>query len=162
MRISDWSSDVCSSDLLLALGTDGARDRADIASPFASFDAARGNRAGFAQYQGRFGRHDLQAALRHDDNDQFGGHDTGSLAWGMDAGHGLRFTASVGSAFKAPTFNELYYPYYGNPDLRPETSRSAELGVAQRRDAWHWQFNAFQTAIDDLIVYDPNRFQANN
>jgi vitamin B12 transporter len=147
---------------MLTLGADWARDRADVDSPFASFDANRGNRAGFAQYQGRFGHHDLQAALRHDDNDQFGGHDTGSVAWGMDAGHGLRFTASYGSAFKAPTFNELYYPFFGNPDLHPETSRSTELGVAQRRDAWHWQFNAFQTAIDDLIVYDPNRFQANN
>ncbi len=147
---------------LLTLGADWSRDRADVDGPFATFDADRGNRAGFAQYQGRFGRHDLQAALRHDDNDQFGGHDTGSLAWGMDASHGLRVTASYGSAFKAPTFNELYYPFFGNPDLRPETSRSAELGVVQRREAWHWQLNAFQTAIDDLIVYDPNRFQANN
>ncbi|MFC7301958.1 TonB-dependent vitamin B12 receptor [Cognatiluteimonas weifangensis] len=147
---------------LLTLGADWSRDRAEVAGPFATFDAHRGNRAAFAQYQGRFGRHDLQAALRRDDNDQFGGHTTGSLAWGRDFAHGLRVTASVGSAFKAPTFNELYYPFFGNPDLRPETSRSAELGLAQRRDAWHWQLNAFQTAIDALIVYDPNRFQANN
>ena len=147
---------------LLTLGYDWSRDRGSVASAFAGFDKARGNRAGFAQYQGRFGRNDLQAALRHDDNDQFGGHDTGSVAWGIDATHGLRFTTSAGTAFKAPTFNELYYPFYGNPDLRPETSRSIEAGVAQRLSAWHWQLSAYQTTIEDLITYDTTLFAANN
>ncbi len=147
---------------LLTLGLDWSRDNGGVDDPFSSFAANRSNRAGFVQYQGRFGRHDLQAAVRHDDNDQFGGHDTGSVAWGMDAANGLRLTASYGSAFKAPSFNELYYPYYGNPDLRPETSRSLEFGVAQRKDGWHWQANAYQTSIDQLIVYDPRIFIANN
>ncbi len=147
---------------LLTVGVDWARDSGGVEGPSAAFDESRGNRAAFAQYQAGFGRHDLQLAVRHDDNDQFGGHDTGSLAWGMDLGDGLRLTASHGTAFKAPTFNELYYPFYGNPALRPETSRSSELGIAQRRDGWHWQANAYRTVVDDLIVYDPQRFQANN
>ncbi len=147
---------------LLTVGGDWSRDSGGADSAFASFDVARGNRAGFAQYQGAFGRHDVQLSARHDDNDQFGGRDTGSLAWGMDAAHGLRLTASYGSAFKAPTFNELYFPFYGNPGLRPETSRSAELGIARRGGRWHWQLNAWQTTIDDLIVYDPHIFVANN
>ena len=147
---------------LLTLGYDWSRDHGVVASAFSGFDKSRGNRAGFVQYQGRFGRNDLQAALRHDDNDQFGGHDTGSLAWGIDAAHGLRFTANAGTAFKAPTFNELYYPYYGNKALRPETSRSVEAGIAQRLAKWHWQLNAFRTTIDDLISYDPTLFVANN
>jgi vitamin B12 transporter len=147
---------------LLTLGYDWLRDRGAVRSPFASYAAVRGNRAGFAQYQGRFGRHDLQAALRRDDNDQFGGHGTGSVAWGVDGAHGLRFTASAGTAFKAPTFNELYYPFYGNPDLSPETSRSVEAGIAQHRGAWHWQLDAYQTTIDDLITYDSIIFAANN
>jgi len=45
----------------------------------------------------------------------------------------LRLTASYGTAYKAPTFNDLYYPndgfYAGNPDLQPETARNAELGL---------------------------------
>lgn len=147
---------------LLTMGADWARDRADVAGPFATFEASRGNRAGFAQYQGAFGRHDLQLALRHDDNGQFGGHDTGSVAWGVDLARGLRLTASHGGAFKAPTFNELYYPYYGNPALRPEASRSSELGLARRAGDWHWQANAYRTRIEDLIVYDPHLFVANN
>jgi len=149
-------------DQLLTLGYDWLRDRGSVSSPFASYVAARGNRAGFAQYQARYGRNDVQAALRHDDNDQFGDHDTGSVAWGFDAAHGLSFTASAGTAFKAPTFNELYYPFYGNPELRPETSRSIEAGIAQRLATWHWQLDAYQTTIDDLITYDTTLFAANN
>ena len=147
---------------LLTVGVDWLRDRGAVRSAFASYQHARDNRAGFAQYQGRFGAHDLQAALRHDDNAQFGGHDTGSLAWGVEAGHGLRVTASVGTAFKAPTFNELYYPFFGNPGLRPETSRSLEAGLAQRRGNWHWRLDAFQTDIDRLISYDSHAFRAEN
>ena len=147
---------------LLTVGADWQRDRGAVSSAFASFDKARGNRAAFAQLQSRIGRNDVQASLRHDDNDQFGGHDTGAVAWGMDAAHGLRFTASAGTAFKAPTLNELYYPFYGNADLLPETSRSVELGLAQRLRGWHWQLNAYQTTIDDLITYDPMMFVANN
>lgn len=146
----------------LSMGLDRTRDRGAVVSAFANFDADRDNRAAFAQYQAHFGQHDLQAALRHDDNDQFGGHDTGSVAWGVDAGHGLRFTASYGTAFKAPTFNELYYPFYGNPDLRPETSRSTELGLSQHNEGWQWTLNTYQTDIEQLIVYDPTRFVANN
>ena len=145
---------------LLTVGLDWLRDRGAVSDAFDT--RTRGNRAGFAQYQGRFGGQDVQAAVRHDDNDQFGGHDTGSLAWGSDLGRGFRLTASVGTAFKAPTFNELYFPFYGNGALRPETSRSAEVGVGQRGGNWHWQLNAYQTDIDDLITYDSRIFQANN
>ena len=152
---------------LLTVGTDWSRDSGGVIGGFNAFEASRDNKAGFAQYQGtldtgRFGKHDLQLSARHDDNELFGGHDTGSAAWGMDIAHGLRLTASYGTAFKAPSFNELYFPFYGNPDLRPETSGSAEIGVTRRNERWHWRLNAYQTTVDDLIVYDPTIFIANN
>lgn len=147
---------------LLTLGLDWLRDRADVDSGFSPFSAERDNRAAFAQLQWRAGAHDVQAGLRHDDNQQFGGHGTGNLAWGWSFADGLRLTASVGTAFKAPTFNELYYPFFGNPDLRPEESTSVEVGLGQRRDRWHWQLNAYDTRIDDLIAYDASLGLPNN
>ena len=147
---------------LLSVGADWLRDRAEVQDPYSPFDAARGNRAAFAQYQGKFGAHDLQASLRRDDNDQFGGHTTGGVAWGLGFGEGWRVTASHATAFKAPSFNELYFPFFGNPNLRPETARSSEVGIGQRVDGWHWQLGAYQTRIDDLITYDTTIFAANN
>ena len=139
---------------LLTAGIDWLRDAATVVDPWAPFARRRGNRAAFAQYQGRFGAQDLQLSLRRDDNDQFGGHTTGGLAWGMDVAAGWRVTASHATAFKAPTFNELYYPGYSNPLLRPETSRSSELSLAREGDGWHLQANAYQTRVRDLIAYD--------
>ncbi|MGO1071173.1 TonB-dependent vitamin B12 receptor [Lysobacter sp. CA199] len=114
-------------------------------------------RGAFGQWQGDFGAQSLQASLRRDDDSQFGGQTTGSVLWGWDFTDRLRVTASYGTAFKAPTFNELYYPGYGNPDLSPETSRSFELGLRgtfgeQRKQVW--SVNAYQTRIDDMIAYD--------
>jgi vitamin B12 transporter len=150
---------------LATVGFDWARDAAVIVDgfdPMFNVVAGRNNRAVFVQYQGDFGRHDVQASVRRDDNEQFGGKTTGGLAWGLDLSHGLRVTANVGTAFKAPTFNELYFPFFGNPDLLPETSESAELGLAQRGEGWRWQVTAFETRIDHLIVYDIDLFLANN
>lgn len=147
---------------VLTGGFDWLRDQATVIDPWSPFTAARANRAVFAQYQGKFGVHDLQVSARRDDNDQFGGHSTGGIAWGMGFADGWRLTASHATAFKAPSFNELYYPGFSNPLLRPESSRSSELGLGQRGDGWHWRLNAYQTTIDDLIAYDATRFMPNN
>jgi vitamin B12 transporter len=147
-------------DQLLTLGLDWLRDHVDSDTVYDR--ATRGNHAAFAQYQGRFGAHDLQAALRRDDNDQFGGHTTGSAAWGMGFGDGWRVTASYGTAFKAPTFNELYYPFFGNAALRPESSRTWEAGIGRRTQRLHWRLDGFSTDVDDLIAYDGTIFLPNN
>jgi vitamin B12 transporter len=150
---------------VVTTGLDWQNDAAVVIDAFdPSFNvvAERDNRALFAQYIGQFGANNLQVSGRHDDNEQFGGHNTGNLAWGMTLPYAFRITASVGTAFKAPTFNELYFPFYGNPDLVPEESETWEIGVGQRKDTWNWQLNVFQTEIDHLIVYDIALFMANN
>ncbi len=145
-------------DLALAQGqqlTGGADWQEDRVTSSTPFDVgSRDNLGLFVEYQGRFGRHALQASARNDDNEQFGNHTTGSLAYGVGLGHGLRLTASAGSGFKAPTFNDLYYPGFSNPALEPETSRSVNLGLAQEGAGWDWTMNLFQTRIEDMIGYD--------
>jgi len=147
---------------VVTVGLDWLRDRADYADAFSAYTAARGNRAGFAQYQGTFGTQSLQASARRDDNDQFGGHTTGSAAWGVGFADHWRLTASYGTAFKAPTFNELYYPFFGNPALRPETSDTWELGLAYQGGRFNVRLDGYRTEVDDLISFDASLFLANN
>ncbi len=147
---------------VVTVGLDWLRDLADYADAYSAYTAARGNRAGFAQYQGTFGAQSLQASVRRDDNDQFGGHTTGSAAWGIGLSGGWRMTASYGTAFKAPTFNELYYPYFGNAALRPETSDTWELGLAYRGTRFNVRLDGYRTRVDDLISFDASLFTANN
>jgi vitamin B12 transporter len=144
----------------LSAGADWQRDRIDSDTPFDT--TVRDNAGVYVEYLGRFGAQQLQASLRQDDNEQFGSHATGSLGWGMRFGDGFRLTASYGSAFKAPTFNDLYYPFFGNPDLKPESSRSANVGIARHSEHWNWTLDAYETRIDDLISYDSSIFLPNN
>nr|WP_240732610.1 MULTISPECIES: TonB-dependent vitamin B12 receptor [Dyella] len=137
---------------LWTFGFDWQRDRVDGNTAYARDQ--RLNRGVFGQWQQTFGTQSLQASVRRDDNEQFGGKTTGSLLWGWDFTDSLRLTASAGSAYKAPTFNELYYPGYGNANLNPETSRSYELGLRGMHGWGHWSLNAFETHVDNLIAYD--------
>jgi len=143
---------------LLSVGVDWSEDALDGSSAGYLVDS-RDNTGVFVQYQARFGGHSLQASARNDDNAQFGNHSTGSLAWGLEFGAGFKLTASVGTAFKAPTFSDLYDPWSGTPTLDPEESRSANLGIAQHGAGWHWGLDLYQTRIDDLITYDSSTWR---
>ncbi|MBF6024092.1 TonB-dependent vitamin B12 receptor [Lysobacter niastensis] len=137
---------------LVSVGLDWLRDSVDASTPYD--ETERDNKAAFVQYQGRFGAQSLEASVRNDDNEQFGNHTTGSAAWGMAFAEHWRVTAGYGTAFKAPTFNELYFPFFGNPNLDPEESETWELGLAWRGDAFNVHLDTFQTDVDDLIAFD--------
>ena len=157
-----WQNDFAlGADQLFTAGLDYQNDRIDalpaVAVPTLVFArTGRSNRALFGQYQGEFGAHSLQASVRHDDNQQFGGHDTAGLGYGYTLNDTVRLTASCGTAFKAPTFNQLYYPGFGSATLRPELSRSTEMGVSGHGVLGKWSLNAYQTVITDLIGFDAN------
>ncbi|TKR34163.1 TonB-dependent vitamin B12 receptor [Luteimonas gilva] len=141
---------------LLSLGLDWQRDRVDSSTPF---DASqRINRAVFGQWQGDFGKQSWQASVRRDDDSQFGGETTGSLRYGFAFTEDLKLIASYGTAYRAPTFNDLYYPGFANPNLRPETSRSAELGLRGAHAQGNWSLSAYQTRAEDLITFDALTF----
>ncbi len=137
---------------LLTLAADYQSDR--IASSTNYPVTSRNNRGFLGQYQGTFSALNVETSVRRDDNEQFGAHDTYGLAWGMAVGGGLRLTLSHGTAFKAPTFNELYFPGFGNPNLQPEESKSTEIGLRGTRAGGHWSLNAFETKVDNLIAFD--------
>ena len=138
---------------LFTVGFDWIRDRIDSDAGYPV--TQRINHAVFGQWQQSFGAHSLQLSLRRDEDDQFGGETTGAALWGWDMTDALRFTASYGTAYKAPTFNELYFPFFGDPTLKPETSRSVELGLRGNHGWGGWSINAFETRAEDLIAYDP-------
>lgn len=145
---ADWS---VASTQALTFGVDYLDDRVDSTFDFEA--RARDNLGAFAQYQATYGPHRISASVRHDHNEQFGGHETGSLGWKWSFGEQWAFSAAWGSAFGAPTFNDLYFPGSSNPDLDPETSRSYEAALSWTGRSATVSLAAFETHIDDLIVY---------
>jgi vitamin B12 transporter len=144
---------------LLSLGSDYLRDQLSSDTPFPV--TSRRIVGVFGIYQGALGREQWSVSARHDRNQQFGERSTGSLAWGYGFDGGLKLMASYGSAFRAPSFDDLYFPGFGNPALRPETSRTGEVGIDQRLAASVWSLHAFETRVHDLIGFDANFVAAN-
>jgi len=105
----------------------------------------------FAGYQGRFGPHSLQLNARNDNNSQFGNHNTGSAAYGYQFTPAWRASASISTAFRAPTFNDLYFPTSGNPNLEAETALNRELSLQYERDRQHISLTVFENTIKNLI-----------
>ena len=118
-------------------------------------ETRRDNKAGFGQALLTFGKLDLQGSLRHDDNAAFGSKVTGAAAVGYKLDHQHRVRASYGTAFKAPTFNDLYFPGFGNAELKPESSETGEVGMRGQYSVWYWDVALYRSNIDDLISYDP-------
>lgn len=143
---ASWQHDVQISDHgLLSAGIDYVAENGESKG---SYDEDIHTGALFAQYQWSGERIDLLLGARADDHSGFDRHDTGSVTLGGKLGGG-RLYVSHGSAFKAPTFLQRYYPTYGNPTLEPEESVTTEFGY--RLGAL--QASLFDTRVDNLIEF---------
>jgi vitamin B12 transporter len=106
-------------------------------------------------YVGEYGTQQVQFNLRQDRYSDFGAVNTGLLGYGLAFADNWRATASVSSAFKAPTFNDMYAPasWGGNPNLRPERANNREIGLKYSSGDQHVGLVYFDNRIHDLIVY---------
>ena len=145
---------------LLTVGADYQNDHVDSTEDFTV--NTRTNWGVFTQHQASIAKHNVQLSLRHDDNEQFGSRVTGGAGWGYAITDKVRLTANFGSAYKAPTFNELYFPGFGNANLNPEKSRSFEFGTRGNMGWGDWSLNVYETRIDNLIAFDASTFAPGN
>ena len=147
-----WQNDVqLGAEQWLTLGYDYLDDSVNGTTAFR--EDSRDNHGVYAQYLAESGRHSWQLGLRTDDNEAHGRHNTGSIGYGFAINRAVQATASYGTAYKAPTFNQLYHPVNGNPDISDETSRNLELGLSGNHVWGDWSVAVFHNEIDDLIAY---------
>jgi len=129
-------------------------ERREDALQNAPVDRERAQNALALGYQWHAGKQHLQAQVRHDSDSEFGGKQTGSLAYGYDLTPQWRATASAASAFRAPTLYQRF-SNYGTASLTPENGRNLELGL--RYSAGHSMFSAtaYRNRISDQVSYQP-------
>lgn len=106
-------------------------------------------------WTGRVADHRFQVNLRRDENSQFGGKTTGFAGYGYQLDAAWRASAAYGTAFRAPTFNDLYWPGAGNPNLRPETARNREVAIHYETAVHQASATYYRNSIDDLIDWAP-------
>ncbi|AFP29150.1 Vitamin B12 transporter BtuB [Marinobacter sp. BSs20148] len=161
LRQARWENTFSYSVHELVVGAELQQDEVESTEDFT--ETSRTNTAVFSQLRLNFGPLDTQLSLRSDDNEAYGTNETGGLALGYKFDQSHRVRASYGTAFRAPTFNDLYIPYIkfpsgyeyqGNSNVKPEESESYELGIRGNYRVWFWDLAVYQMDIEDLIITD--------
>lgn len=101
-------------------------------------------------------QHTVQLNARQDQYSEFGTQNTGSVAYGYALTPQWRATASVGTAFRAPTLFQRFGTS-GLATLQPETSRNVEVGVRYTEGASSWGVVAYRNAVSNLITFERNQ-----
>jgi vitamin B12 transporter len=83
-----------------------------------------------------------------------------ALSWAITPVYAAR--VSYGNAFRLPSFNDLYYPGYGNPNLNPERSDSVEAALDANTAYGTFSAAIYDTRVNNLIAYNPATFSPMN
>ena len=100
----------------LTAGYERREERVSTDLAFAT--TSRNTDSVFGIYQLRFDAQAVQANLRYDESSQYGGETTGAIVYSYRPTPAWRLTAGYSTGFKAPSFNDLYYPNFANPESR--------------------------------------------
>lgn len=116
------------------------------------YNRERNDDSFLASYLADINNHSLQLSLRENHNTQFGNFTTGGAGYGYRFSPAWRITASYGKAFKAPSFNQLYFPNFGDPTLEPEKSDNIESSIQYTGQTWRAGVTVFENKIRNLIA----------
>ncbi len=143
-------------------GADYSKDK--LRSTTAYNEDSRWNQAVFIQHSYKGDVLSTEIGLRHDKNQQFGSANTWNAALSVPVGQANEFILSYAESFRAPTFNDLYFPddcspwgcfAQSTPDLKAEKSKSYELQWrSQLADKVALEASLYRTDIRDAIALD--------
>lgn len=135
------------------------------------YEKTKRNTDGFlAAYLADMGNHSIQTTLRTDHSAQFGTNTTGGIGYGYKINPNWRVTGSYGKAFRAPTFNDLYFAFdigggvifpYNNPNLKAEKSDNFEASLRYQDESKDASVTVYQNKIDNFITLDQSFLPVN-
>jgi len=122
----------------------------------------RGVTAFFAGLLGKVGPNALQFNVRHDTVESLDSKSTAYVGYGYQITPDFKLIASLSSAFNLPPLGYLYDLNSGNPDLKPETARSKELGIQWAQSQQVLRATYFDTRISNQLQYNFDTWRFDN
>jgi vitamin B12 transporter len=123
----------------------------DFPFPLLGFNQSRNTNSGALAYQLKRESNIANFSIRNDSITGYGPHTTGSAAYGYFFTKEWRANINYGTGFRAPTFNDLYYPGYGNPAVQAEKSKNTEAGLHFEKPTLEGHVVVFSNSISNLI-----------
>ena len=140
----------------------GAEKYKDLVSSSTAFTRTSiSNSAMFLEYTNKLKHVNMNFSLRRDSHETYGSNNTERLSLSFPIGDNQSIAYSFSTGFKAPTFNDLYFPftdygggftYEGNSNLIPEESISRELTYSIKDGFYKLELAVYQTDIKNLIT----------
>lgn len=102
-------------------------------------------------YQFNRGSHLSNISFRNDNITGYGSQNTGGISYGYFFTKQLRVNVNYGTGFRAPTFNDLYFPGYGNANVQAEKSKNTEAGIHYESRVYDVRLVGYSNTITNLI-----------
>ena len=149
-----WQNDITLDKDVLSLMLENRSEAVDSSTNYTVKE--RDVRSALVSYAFNRERWNALAVIRNDNNSQFGSFSNWALSGGYRLTGSLRAVASLGTSFQAPTFNQLYFPGFGNPALLPQRNRATELGLKYQQDNLTLSAVAYHNDIKGFIIPSTN------
>lgn len=129
--------------------------------------------AAYLQDEIEYGKWFIVPAIRYDHHSAYGSHTSPKIGVTYNATDHFRIKANYGDGFKAPSVSQLYYDLdmemgrgnwvhlTGNPNLKPEKSKSWDLGVEAEFGKGYGSLTYFDNDVDNLITSIPKGKDSN-
>lgn len=153
-RQATWQNDITLGKDVLSVMLEGRNETVDSNTAYTV--TSRDVRSALASYAVNRPAWNTLVVARNDDNSQFGNFNNWALSGGYRVTDSMRAVASVGTSFQAPSFNQLYYPGFGNPSLQPQRNRATELGLKYHLGSVSLGAVAYNNDIQGFIVPTTN------
>lgn len=144
-----WKNDIYFGSDVLTLLAEQSSEEVDSTTNFVV--KSRSIDALMAAYALNHGRWDALGVFRSDNNSQFGRFNNHALSAGYKLNPKWRLVGSVGTSFQAPSFNQLYFPGFGNAELKPQRSRSKEVGLKYEAQAMLASVVVYENKVQGFI-----------
>ncbi len=122
-----WQNDLRIGKDTLTLLAERRQDEVDSTTAYTVRE--RTTQGLLASYAKRAEAWDALLTVRRDRNSQFGSFNTWAVSGGYRLHADWRLVGNVGTTFQAPSFNQLYFPGFGNTALKPQEGKSHEVGL---------------------------------
>ena len=149
-----WQNNVRLGRDLLSLVAEQLDDEVDSTTSYAVTE--RSVRGLAASYSLRRDGWDALATVRRDKNSQFGAFTNWALSGGYKLNEQFKLVASLGTTFQAPSFNQLYFPGFGNPTLTPQKGRAKEVGLRYQQGTAQASAVIYQNKVEGFITSATN------
>jgi vitamin B12 transporter len=153
-RQATWQNDITLDKDVLSVMFENRNETVDSNTAYTV--TGREIRSALASYAVNRAAWNALVVARNDDNSQFGNFNNWSLSGGYRLTDTLRAVVSAGTSFQAPSFNQLYYPGFGNTALQPQRNRATELGLKYHTGKLALGAVAYHNDIQGFIVPTTN------